>query len=134
MTANQIAELTARLTYGARQLEAEADTAACGGDPDRAQRKLAAAATVREYAGKLGADTDYDQAEMVADAAALSGILIEPRQFEISDSFLALWTPDQHATVEERRATMRALAEQGTFVRVADPGQVVFYALAGYHN
>jgi hypothetical protein len=100
-------------------------------DPTRA-RKVAAADQVDRYAADLrhdavhGVDLDTDrlrQAHVVARAASLSGILMDP-----AAATTGLTTSDDNAD----RAAMAALARDGVFTRVAPPTGRPFYALSAY--
>lgn len=127
MTDADRVRLAAACDEGAAYLEGEAAGLA-GSDPERAAGKLAAARTVRTYAGEVrsGRVVSVDAAERVALCARMSGILIDPDPRPSTP----LSVGDDYAG---QKAVARALVDAGVFVRVAEPGQVAFHALAGYH-
>jgi hypothetical protein len=122
----KIEELATNCERGADALTAEATQLT--GDPERQARKLAAADTVRQYAAAIraGRDVNADEAAMVAHAAQMSGILIDPRP-QPATSF-----GDPGMDFAEKKATGAALVTAGVFVHVAEPGQVAFWAIKGY--
>ncbi len=83
-----------------------------------AERKRAAANDLRTYADQVGSGArkyDATEAHLMANAGECSGILID----------------GSGKTDEEKQALIR-LAQDGQMVRVAEEGQVPFYALASY--
>jgi hypothetical protein len=108
-----------------------------------AARKTAATAAARQYARSLRAEAasmrDVDrptdarvrEAETVADAANLGGILIDGRRLSEAAADKA-WSNDERQAIEKyQRAETAAIEGSGVFAHVAEPGQVPFWQLSG---
>ena len=141
--------LADRCEVGAEHLAYEGEHAAevlaerAGGaqaDPQEwAARKTVAAAAARQYAQNLRAEAEtmregqrvpeprIREAEKVADAANLGGILIDSRRLDTASS----WdSPEmQQATRDYAQAKADTIERTGMFDHVADNGQVPFWQL-----
>lgn len=129
------ADLAAACERGAVALRQEAGQALAQGDQSRHDRKLCAAEFVDRYIETLRSGTaDLDHAQVVARAANLSGILIDAPMPD--DPHKQKWDPDglraEQDRAARRKAELHSAAAAGLLCRVADPGQVAFYALPGY--
>lgn len=135
--------LADELEKGATALEADAEDLQGRGNPADhpavRERKLKAAADVRAYAERIRNEPggmherEAEQARTLANAARCEGILSDPmvphRQFAQDDAeyggvYLTAWAKEHQAKTD--------LVESGDMVRVADPGQVPFFALTSY--
>jgi hypothetical protein len=135
---------------GADQLAYEAENAAKvladrgypEADPQEwAVRKTAAAAAARRYARGLRAEAasmrDVDrptkarirEAEKVANAANLGGILIDGSRLSQAAAEKAWSDAERQAIQEHQRAETAAIEGSGLFAHVAEPGQVPFWQL-----
>lgn len=117
-----------RLARAAARLGEDAERFEWGGEdahPARAYAKRVAAAKVTEYAEKVrdGEQVpgirDERDLDLIADAANMSGILMKPRREDPGHD-------------RDRAERLARLADAGILVLVEDPGQIPFYALAGY--
>jgi hypothetical protein len=157
--AAHLRQLADRCERGAQQLTYEGDHAAevlaDRGHPDAdpnewAQRKQAAATAARQYAADLRAEADalgqgerpsqerIDQAEKVASAAELGGILIDGRRMAEATATADnahIWNPADKEAWEagtHPAQTKAAVVEgSGMFEHVAEEGQVPFWQLRG---
>jgi hypothetical protein len=104
------------------------------------QRKQAAAAAARQYAAGLRAEADalgegqrpsrqrIEQAEKVAHAANLDGILIDGRRLAADQR---VWSEgERQATKDHHQAEADAIEGSGLFEHVTEEGQVPFWQLA----
>jgi hypothetical protein len=133
----------AQLTYdGEHAVEVLADRGFPEADPQAwAVRKTAAAAAARQYALGLRAEAagmrEVDrpsearirEAEKVADAADLGGILIDGSRLSEAAAGKAWSTDERQAIEEHQRAETAAIEGSGVFEHVAAPGQVPFWQL-----
>jgi hypothetical protein len=130
-------ELVDDLNRSADALDRDAEDLRGRGDPadhaDVALRKHRAAQDVRDYANRLSngtEDVNAAEAEAVANAARCSGILTDGRRFAESQNY---WTgDDRQAAIDHENAKVAAIEASGMFTRVAEDGQVPFYALNSY--
>lgn len=102
-----------------------------------AERKRAAANDLRTYADQVASgDRKYcaEEAEAMATAGNCSGILIDGGPgFNENDSWYSEETKREfREQADRKRAVLDNLVADGRMVRVADDGQVPFYALASY--
>jgi len=128
-------DLAAACQTGAANLRREAAQALAAGDQPRHDRKLRAAVFVEQFAHDVRDGTaDLHHAQVVARAANVSGILIdartpaeEPSGFKSAELIQA-----EHDYAARHKAELESAARAGLLSRVADPGQIPFYALRGY--
>ena len=131
-------DLAAACRRGAADLRREAADALTNGDPSRHARKLAAAQFADTYAESILSGTaDLDQAQVVALAANMSGILIDPRmpdkpQTPLAQALHGATYEAERQYTATRKQELHNAAAAGLLSRVADPGQIPFYALPGY--
>jgi hypothetical protein len=147
-------ELAARCERGADELTADAaDPAAAlaargytdlppAEVADFGDRHRAAAAAARAYAAELRAQAEgmtpaerptaerVAQAEKVADAANLGGILIDGRRLAESAAASPWNSPEtRQVIVDHQQAEEDAVNGSGRFEHIAEPGQVPFWLL-----
>lgn len=128
-------DLAAACGRGAARLREEATEALQAGDQSRHDRKLRAAQFVDQHVQTLHAGTaNLDHAQIVAHAANMSGILIDAPIPD--DPHKQRWDPDglraEQELAAQRKAELCNAAAAGLLSRIAEPGQVAFYALHGY--
>jgi hypothetical protein len=150
MNRAHLLNLADRCDAGADELTYEAEHAAevlAGrGHPEAdpqawAVRKTAAAAAARRYAQGLRAEAAsmrvgdrptearIREAEKVADAANLGGILIDGSRLSEAAADNAWSTAERQAIEAHQRAETAAIEGSGVFAHVAEPGQVPFWQL-----
>lgn len=152
MNREHLLALAERCEAGAKQLAYEAEHAAevlatrAGGDqvdPQQwADRQTAAAAAARQYAqglrdqaagmgeGDRPSKARIAEAEKVADAASLGGMLIDGRRLADTSADSPLAGDAQRRVTEEyQRAEAEAVEGSGLFEHVAEPGRVPFWQL-----
>lgn len=152
MNREHLLNLADRCEAGANTLTYEAEHAAEvlaeRGYPDAdprqwAARKTAAAAAARQYADGLRAEAAgmkpgnqtsperIAQAEKVASAAELGGILIDDRR--LVEAALERWSSEEmnQAVLDHYQAEREAIEGSGLFEHVAEDGQVPFWQLGG---
>jgi hypothetical protein len=127
--------LAAACARGAAQLRRDAAQALRDGDQARHRGKLHAAEFVERYVQTLHAGTaNLDHAQIVAHAANNCGVLVDAPMPDDPDK--QRWNPAGLRAEQElaarRKAELASAAAAGLICRVADHGQVAFYALPGH--